>query len=309
MVPDRYTRAPRNFDSPPTRTALCQLVGLKKEKLKQIINRNKDQIQCLCLETYIQNSHLYPPPPTGNNVDENHLHIVVKAWMEEHVKPGIELDLGDNSDDDSGQQPPPYKKRKRNPFNLEAFQGQYDCDSSESYGKYQGKGERVNVFLWDFTRTLVHFYLNMSKNVPEAVKYIFYGAGCRQGREMSTVEIEYMTLAYTIHAFFAQAKDLEDFMAKPLAIGLQYPMRRLYVLLQMETEVLSIYPTRIKAWDHYKVLLKEYTTNTISNKDKVKSGVGKLISMELKTKSEDTKWDDIQYNKRKAKRDKDDNRN
>lgn len=126
---------------------------------------------------------------------------------------------------------------------------------------------------------------------------------------MSPIEIESMTLAYTIHAFFAQVSDLETFMAKPIALGLQYPMRRLYVLLQMETEVSSIYPTRIKAWDHYKVLLKEYTKNTISSKDKVKSGVGKLISMELKTNSDDTKWDDIQDSKRKANRDSDNNRN
>lgn len=164
----------------------------------------------------------------------------------------------------------------------------------------------MNVFLWYFTRTLVHSFLNMSKNVPEAGKDIFHGTGRRQGKEMTPVEIECMTHSYTTHAFFAHVRYLEEFMKTPMEIGLQYSMRRLYVLLQMEVEVPSIFATRVKAWERYKVLLKEYTTNTISKKDKVKSGFRRLNSMDLKTNSDDTKWDDLQDKKRKSNRDRDD---
>lgn len=142
----------------------------------------------------------------------------------------------------------------------------------------------------------------MIKKVPEAVKDIFHGAARKQGREMSPGEIGCITHAYKINGFFAQISDLEAFMKKPMEIGLQYPMRHLYVLIQMDVEVSPIYPTRIKLWDHYHVLLKEYTTNKVSKRDKVKSGFGKLIYMELKTNSDDTKWDELQDNKRKASR-------
>lgn len=116
----------------------------------------------------------------------------------------------------------------------------------------------------------------------------------------SPLETECLTLAYTLHAFFATITDLDDFMTSPYAIGLQYAMCRIYVLLQIEVEVSIYCSTRTKAWDHYKVLLDDYTAMNLSTKDQVKENVGKLISLKLKTNTDTTKWDDIKGSERAA---------
>lgn len=69
-------------------------------------------------------------------------------------------------------------------------------------------------------------------------------------RDPSPLETGCLTLAYTLHAFFSTVTDLEEFMTRPYAIGFQYAMRRLYVLLQIEFEVPIYFSTRTKAWDH-----------------------------------------------------------
>lgn len=129
--------------------------------------------------------------------------------------------------------------------------------ASEPYGTYRGKDERVNVFKWDFTRKLVHFYLSLKTDILSKVKEVFNASTRKPFREPSPLKTECLTLAYTLHAFFATITDLEDFMTRPYAIGLQYAMRRLYVLLQIEVEVPIYFSTRTKALDHYKVLLDE----------------------------------------------------
>lgn len=97
--------------------------------------------------------------------------------------------------------------------------------ASDPYGSYKGTDERLNVFKWNFTRKLVHFYLSLKTDIPSKVKEVFYASNRKHFCEPSPLETECLTLPYTIHAFFATVTDLEEFTTRPYPTGLQYEMR------------------------------------------------------------------------------------
>lgn len=69
------------------------------------------------------------------------------------------------------------------------------------------------------------------------MKEVFYASTRKPFRDPSPLETESLTIAYTLNDFFATVTDMEEFMTHPYAIGIQYAMIRLYVLLQIEVEV------------------------------------------------------------------------
>lgn len=109
-----------------------------------------------------------------------------------------------------------------------------------------------------------------------------FNASTRKSREPTALETESLTLAYTLHAFFETINDLEGFMKQTYEIGLQYAMRRLYILLKMETEVTHLFASRHIAWLQYKVLVEDYTAISIAQNDNVKEEVNKIIALQLK---------------------------
>lgn len=132
----------------------------------------------------------------------------------------------------------------------------------------------------------------MDKRIPTVVRETF-NSSTRKSREASPLETECLTLSYTLHDLFVKVPDLEDFMKKPYAIGLQYAMRRLYVLLKLESEVPHIYPTRHKSWLQYKVLFDDYTTIILAQNDNFKEYVSKIIALQLKLCGDNARWRDI----------------
>lgn len=92
---------------------------------------------------------------------------------------------------------------------------------------------------------------------------------------------------------FFRVPNLEEFMKQPCEIGLQFAMRRLYVLVKLENEVPHIFPTRREAWLQYKVLLDDYTGMNIAQNDNVKEDVSKIIELQLKVCGNNTRWKEI----------------
>lgn len=188
---------------------------------------------------------------------------------------------------------PVVKRHKSNQNELEEFPDEQGAKhSSEPYGEYQGKGERVGVLRWDLTRNLTHFFLSMNKGIPTVVRETF-NTSTRKSREPSALETECLTFSYTLHAFLVKVPDLDEFLKRPYAIGLQYAMRRLYVLLKLKTEVPPLFATRHQAWIQYKVLLDDYTSISIAQSDNVKEDVSKVIGLQLKMCGDNTTWRDI----------------
>lgn len=276
---------------------------MTKSTINQMLRDDPMYVHNLCHEAYADNPTLFLTPPQDTRSGPHLLKIFIKAWFQLHNKTGINIDgrpVDDGSSSNDEARPP---KRQKLGGSASSQLCEFPAEANgatDLYGAYRGKDERVDIFKWDFTRKLVHFYLSLKTYIPSKVKVVFYASTRKTFRDPTPLETECLTLVYTLHAFFATVPNLEEFMKQPNAIGLQYAMHRLYVLLQIEVEVPIYSSTKTKALDHYKVLLDDYTAMKLSTNDQVQEDVGKLISLKFKTSSDTSKWDDINTNERSA---------
>lgn len=268
-------------------------------------------MQALTIGAHNPNPKLMPIPPLNQTYTNAQLLAVIWQWGKRYNKPGFAMENDDDDEEDLnmfGKRPSmdnmsdslsEEQKRHSSMATSEAPKKRSDLPC----GEYKGKAERVDVFRGDFNRKLVHFFLGLKKYIPTAVRDIFTATTRRPIREPTPVETECLTHAYCLHAFLSAVPDLEKSMRKPYAAGLRYKMSRLYVLIKIEIGVPKPFELRTKAWDHFKVLLNDYTTMAFGDDDELQEDVSNLISVQLKTARIQYSLEDINAGARVSKHD------
>lgn len=150
-------------------------------------------------------------------------------------------------------------------------------------GEYKGKAGRVDVFRGYYNRKFVYFFIGLKKYLPSAVRDIFSTTTRKPIRDPTQVETECITLAYCLHGFLAQFNNLEIFMKNPFAVGLPYVMRRLYLLIKIDTSVPKPFETWKKSWVYFEILIDDYTRRYFGDDEEIQEEFSNLISTQLKT--------------------------
>lgn len=144
--------------------------------------------------------------------------------------------------------------------NRDDYYGEYEYNEQRPFREYAGRTLPAKGFRKNLTRKLLHFFLDFNKDLPTVVRDIF-NDGTRSiyhSRDIGPVEVECLTLAYAIHAFLVTVPDLDASLQEKHSAGLEYLLRRLYVLYRIEVSVPDEFETKEKAWWTQKILLEEY---------------------------------------------------
>lgn len=84
----------------PGLSPFLQLTYLSKNKLRQNIEKSRDDIYDLTIEAHNQNPKLMPIPPLNANYNKAQIQSVVQQWIKKYSMPGTKDDDDDDVDDE-----------------------------------------------------------------------------------------------------------------------------------------------------------------------------------------------------------------